>query len=82
MKSTYDLYLINASDLVSMEYREATEAKIDGARDAMRHYNKLARKKLHSDEKEYERLRDKYEASESSIEWNKELLREMEDTTQ
>ncbi len=82
MKSTYDLYLINASDLVSMGYREATEAKIDGARKAMRHYNALAREKLHSNEKEYLRLREKYEASESSIEWNRELLREMEDTTQ
>ncbi len=82
MKSTYDLYLINASDLVSMGYREATEAKIDGARTAMRHYNALAREVLSSDEKEYERLLKKYKASESSIKWNRELLREMEDTTQ
>ena len=80
MKSTYDLYLINASDLASMGYEEAIEAKIDGARKAMQHYNKLAREVLNTDREKYKELLEKYNSSENSIKWNKELLREMEDT--
>lgn len=77
MKSTRELYLIDASTLRELPYEEALERKIAGAERAKQHYRELAQKEILFSTAYYKQ-HDKYKASIKARNHTQKLLAELE----
>ena len=76
--STFELYNIDPSSLRKLPYEEALQAKIDGARFAMRQYRAKADKIYPKFSDEYNKWMKKYKTSEKALEHSRKLLEELD----
>ena len=79
MKSTFSLYNLDPSQLISLNYVDALNLKIMGAKFAMRQYADFAKKSLEAKDGRYNEWLEKFQASEKAKIFNENLLEELKD---
>lgn len=77
--STFELYVLDPCQFELLPYREALELKIWGAGQAMDQYRNLARRVINRDNEKYDKYMKSYLASEKAREFNRALLRELDE---